>query len=64
MRQLAEEMLTFFTSRQIHREAMAALLVFCEAARLESAGVGVVEQVATFLKQARNAPDLRFSPAP
>ena len=61
MRDLAREMLTFFDSRQIHREAMAALLVFCEAARIDRAGVGLVQEVAAFLKRARNAPDLRFS---
>jgi tetratricopeptide (TPR) repeat protein len=61
MRGLAREMLTFFESRQIHREAMAALLIFCEAARMERAGLGLVQEVAAFLKKARNSPDLRFT---
>ncbi len=64
MRELAREMLTFFDSRQIHREAMAALMVFCEAARLERAGAALVQEVAAFLKRARNQPDLRFSVSP
>lgn len=62
VRRLAQEMLTFFESRQIHREAMAALLVFCKAARMEQAGLGLVQEVAAFLKRARAVPDLVFSP--
>jgi tetratricopeptide (TPR) repeat protein len=62
MRMLAEEMLVFFESRQIHREAMAAFLLFCQAAAREHASLGLVQEVAAFLKQARNTPDLRFSP--
>jgi tetratricopeptide (TPR) repeat protein len=63
MRRLAEEMLTFFESRQILPEAMAAFLVFCNAARMEQAGLALVQEVAAFLKQARHAPDLRFVPS-
>ncbi|HXO28973.1 MAG TPA: hypothetical protein VOA80_16605, partial [Thermoanaerobaculia bacterium] len=62
MRRLAEEMLAFFESRQILPEAMAAFLVFCNAARVEQAGLALVQEVAAFLKQARHAPDLRFVP--
>jgi len=62
MRELAEEMLVFFEAHQILPEAMAALLVFCNAARMEQAGLALVQEVAAFLKQARNAPDLRFAP--
>jgi hypothetical protein len=51
-----------FESRQIHREAMAAFLVFCQAAQVEKAGLGLVREVAAFLKQARHTPDLRFVP--
>jgi tetratricopeptide (TPR) repeat protein len=62
LRQLAIEMMAFFESRQIHREAMAAFLLFCEAARQERAGVGLVREISTFLQRARNAPSLKFSP--
>ncbi len=62
MRQLAQEMLLFFESRQLHREAMAAYLVFCSAAQIEQAGLGLVQEIAAFLKQARHTPDLRFVP--
>jgi tetratricopeptide (TPR) repeat protein len=62
IRQLAQEMLVFFESRQIHREAMAAFLVFCNAAQIDQASLGLVREIADFLKQARHTPDLRFSP--
>jgi tetratricopeptide (TPR) repeat protein len=65
VRRLAQEMMTFFGARQIHREAMAAFLFFCDAVRVEQAAGGmlrVAQDVASFLKQARNAPTLRYSP--
>jgi hypothetical protein len=64
MRRLAQEMLVFFESRQIHREAMAAFLVFCDAARREQASLDLVREVAAFLKQARSTPDLNFRSRP
>ena len=63
LRQVAEETLAIFQARNIHREAMAALLVFCSAARLDQAGIELVREVSEFLKRARNNPELRFSPA-
>jgi tetratricopeptide (TPR) repeat protein len=60
VRCLAEEMLTVFSSRDIHREAMAALLFFCRAAKMEKAGKDLVDSIADFLKRARNDPDLPF----
>jgi tetratricopeptide (TPR) repeat protein len=60
VRCLAEEMLTVFSSRDIHREAMAALLFFCRAAKMEKAGKDLVDSIADFLKRARNDPGLRF----
>lgn len=63
MRRLAEEMLVIFQSRAIHREAVAALLVFRQAAELEEAGLQLVQEVAAFLRRARHDPDLQFQPA-
>jgi tetratricopeptide (TPR) repeat protein len=59
---VAEETLAIFQSHNTHREALAALLVLCNAARRDQAGIGLVRQVSDFLKRARNNPDLRFSP--
>jgi hypothetical protein len=62
VRRLAEEMLEVFQSRDIHREALAALAVLQQAARLEQAGLVLVREVSSFLKKARTRPDLRFDP--
>jgi len=44
-------------------EAMAALAVFRDAARLDRAELELVREVSGFLKRARNNPDLQFSPS-
>jgi tetratricopeptide (TPR) repeat protein len=63
MRLLAHQMVSFFEARQLHREAMAAYLVFCDAARADQAGLNLVREVSSFLQQARNAPSMRFTPS-
>jgi tetratricopeptide (TPR) repeat protein len=62
MRRLAEEMLPIFQSRQIHREAVAALIVFREAVALHQASAGLIDQVSRFLREARRDRSLRFRP--
>lgn len=57
---VAEETLAIFQAHNNHREAIAALLVFSSAARINRAGIDLVREVSSFLKQARNNPDLRF----
>jgi len=57
---LAAEMLEVFRSRDIYREALAALIVFQQAAEMEQLTLGLVEEVATYLKAARHDPQLRF----
>lgn len=61
VRDIAEETLAIFQAHNIHREALAALVVFCSAARADQAGLELVREVSGFLKRARNNPDLRFS---
>lgn len=60
LKRLAAELVPVFTSRQIHREALAALAFFQRAVEAERAEVEVVESVAEYLRKARHAPDLRF----
>jgi tetratricopeptide (TPR) repeat protein len=60
VRHLAAEMLAVFQARNIHREALAALLVFRKAAELDQAGIGLVRRVSDFLKKVQNDPSLRF----
>ncbi len=63
VRELAEEMHTLFEAEDIHREAVAALLLFQEAVRQEAAEAATVELVqdlASYLKRARGKPEMRF----
>lgn len=59
-RELAATMLPIFQSRDIHREALAALMVFRHAVELEQATVGMVKDIAQYLRQARANPTLRY----
>jgi len=45
----------------VHREALAALRLFCEAAQQEAATVELVRRVERFLRRAQLDPELRFS---
>jgi tetratricopeptide (TPR) repeat protein len=60
IKRLAEEMLPIFSSRQIHREALAALDYWRQAVEAERACAALVAGVASFLKKARHNPELRF----
>jgi tetratricopeptide (TPR) repeat protein len=60
LKRLAEEIAPIFTSRKIHREALAALAFLKQAIEAEAASVEVVARVAAFLKRAENDPGLRF----
>ena len=59
-RQLAAEMHDIFTSREIHREAMVALMFFQKAVEQERATVRLVEEVAGYLKRSHGNPELHF----
>lgn len=62
LRELATRMFPIFQSRRIHREALAALIVFREAVALHTADVDLIRQLATFLDRARSNPRLHFRP--
>jgi tetratricopeptide (TPR) repeat protein len=59
-KRLAAEILPIFQSREVYREALAALIVFQRAAEMEQLTVGLVEEIASYLQQARGNPQLRF----
>jgi tetratricopeptide (TPR) repeat protein len=59
---LADEMLSVFTARDIHREALKAIAYLSSAARLEEIGIAVVQEVSGFLEKARANPTLQFFP--
>lgn len=57
---LAVEVIPVFRSREVYREALAALIVFQKAAEMEQLSLGLVEEIADYLKRARGNPDLPF----
>jgi len=59
LKRVAEEMVPIFSSRQIHREALAALTYWRQAIDAETACLDLTG-VASFLKRARHDPALRF----
>lgn len=60
MRRLVEEMLPIFQARDIHREAIAALIVFQQAVRMEKLTSDLLDEIRTFLRRARTDHKLRF----
>lgn len=59
-KRLAAQMLPIFRSCEVHREALAALIVFQGAAEREQLTLSLVDEIATFLRRARGNPELRF----
>ncbi|HYQ84058.1 MAG TPA: hypothetical protein VEP28_08665, partial [Rubrobacter sp.] len=53
VRDLAEEMVAVFRAHDVHREALAALLLFQESARRETATTGLAREVAAALTRTR-----------
>jgi tetratricopeptide (TPR) repeat protein len=60
VKRLAAEMLPIFQSCEVHREALAALIVFQRAAEMEQLSLGLVEEVSSFLQRVQTNPSLRF----
>jgi tetratricopeptide (TPR) repeat protein len=60
LKRLAAEMVPIFTSRHIHREALAALAFLRQAVEAERAGAELVAKVAAYLRRAEGDPGLQF----
>lgn len=60
VRVLAAKMVWIFGAQRVHREALAALTLFCKAAESETATVELVRHVLDYLERARRDPELRF----
>jgi tetratricopeptide (TPR) repeat protein len=60
MKQLAAEMLPIFLSLAVHREAIAALLVFQQAAEMEAVSLGLIKELAAYFEKASKNPALPF----
>ena len=57
---LADEMWWIFQAQGVHEEALAALRLFCEAARREEAEAAWVRRVLDYLYRSQEDPTLRF----
>jgi transcriptional regulator with XRE-family HTH domain len=57
---LADEILEIFKAQQVHREAIAAVMLFQEAAEKETVTTEMVRRLKDYLAKARNRPELRF----
>ncbi|HEX7186376.1 MAG TPA: tetratricopeptide repeat protein [Thermoanaerobaculia bacterium] len=60
VRRLAEEMWWIFEVEGVPENALAALTVFCKAAKQETATVDLTQRVLRFLERAQHDPSLRF----
>ena len=60
IRVLANRMVGIFRERRVHRETIAAVLLFKEAAENEALSVELVRRLQSYLKQAQAQPGLRF----
>jgi len=60
VRELAEQMVPIFTAQDVHREALAALKLFVEAARTDAAQLNLVTDLRRYLRDAQTDSEHRF----
>ncbi len=60
VKDLADQMFWIFKAQRVHQEALAALRLFCEAAKREEATAELARELLDYLNKARHNPDLRF----
>lgn len=60
VKRLAAEMVPIFESRDVHQEAIAALLIFKQAAEAERVSLDLLSRIAAWLQRSRRDPDARF----
>jgi transcriptional regulator with XRE-family HTH domain len=58
---LARHLVPIFQAEEVHREALAALTVFRQAAERESLTVELAQRITAFLRRAQHDPNLTFS---
>jgi tetratricopeptide (TPR) repeat protein len=62
VKRLAAQMVALFRAQGVHREALAAVILFQQAAEQEKATVELARKLSDYLRQAQRRPDLRFEP--
>jgi tetratricopeptide (TPR) repeat protein len=58
---LAREMAPIFKAQGVHKEALAALRLFCEAVERETVTLELANRLVDYLEKARHDPGLRFA---
>jgi len=61
VKSLARQMAPIFKAQGVHREALAALKLFCDAAEKEAATVELTRRIVGYLYRAQHQPELRFA---
>ena len=62
VKRLAGQMVEIFKAQNVHREALAAVILFQQAAEQEKATAELVSKLADYLRRAQHCPELRFEP--
>lgn len=62
VKRLAGQIVAVFQAQGVHREALAAVIVFQKAAEQERATAELARKLADFLRRAQHDPGLRFEP--
>jgi tetratricopeptide (TPR) repeat protein/transcriptional regulator with XRE-family HTH domain len=57
---LADEILAIFQAQNVHREALAAVILLVEAAEKEQVTTGMLRRLQDYLAKAKGDPELRF----
>ena len=60
VRELAESMLWIFRDQRVHQEALAAISLFCQAAKLDAADTEWTRRLVKYLYRAQHNPTMRF----
>lgn len=60
VKELAEDMVVIFEAQDVHREAMAALMLFQEAVRAEAVTDTLLDELRAYFLKARHDPSYRF----
>ncbi|HEX6900322.1 MAG TPA: hypothetical protein VF789_11435 [Thermoanaerobaculia bacterium] len=63
VRELAQETFSVFHSKDVHRQALAALEMFEKAVELDNATPGLAQEISSYLVRARKNPGLKFEAA-
>jgi tetratricopeptide (TPR) repeat protein len=64
VQRLAAEMLRIFEATRVHREALAAVILFRDAAEKGEITIDLVKKLQDYLKKARTNPKLQFAAPP